>query len=95
MGSTAEDFANVVREAGDNIAYPIHHIGSEIMTGVAFMVALDAMTNAYLFAKGKKSIGAIVQEAALKMPIGAAALTASKSTAMLFWQKPVQLRIPS
>lgn len=80
--STAEDVANIVREAGDNIAHPIHHLGNEIMTGVAFMIALNAMTNAYLIEKGKKSIGAVIQEAALKTPIAAAALTASKSTAM-------------
>lgn len=80
--STAEDVADIVRGAGDNIAHPLQHFGSEIMASVAFMVALDALTNAYLLAKNKKSIGAVVQETALKTPIGAAALTASKGTAM-------------
>lgn len=80
--STAEDVADVVRDAGYNIDHPLQHLGGEIMSSVAFMVALDALTNAYLVAKGKKSIGAVIQETSLKTPIGAAAFTASKGTAM-------------
>ena len=81
--SSASDVADVVRDAGNNIAHPLQHIGEDIASSVAFMAALDALTNAYLVAKGKKSIGAVVQEAVLKTPIGAAAITASKTTAML------------
>jgi hypothetical protein len=81
--SSAFDVADVVRDAGNNIAHPLQHLGEDIISSVAFMAALDALTNAYLVAKGKKSIGAVVQEAVLKTPIGAVAITASKTTAML------------
>jgi hypothetical protein len=80
--STAADVANVVIEAGSNIANPIQHLGSEVLDSVALMVALDALINIYLVAKGKKTIAAVAQEAALKTPIGAAAIGASKVTAM-------------
>ena len=74
--STADEVANVVRGAGDRIANPLEHLGDEIMSSVAAMAAIDALANAYLVAKGKKSIGDVIQEAAIKTPIGAAAITA-------------------
>lgn len=80
---TADEVANVVRDAGHSIANPLAHLGDEIIASVATMAAIDVLTNAYLVAKGKKSIGDVVQEAALKTPIGAVAITASKSTAMI------------
>ena len=81
--STAEDVADVVRDAGVNIGHPWHHLGNEVISSVAFMVALDALTNAYLVAKGKKSIGAVIQETALKTSIGTVAIAASKGAAMV------------
>lgn len=81
--TTADEVANVVRDTGDNIANPLAHLGDEVMFSIASMAAIDVLTNAYLVAKGNKSIGDVVQEAALKTPIGAAAITASKSTAMI------------
>jgi hypothetical protein len=81
--SSAEDVANVVRDAADNIAHPLTHLGEEVMSSIAFMVALDILTNAYLVTKGKKSIGDVAQESMLKTPIGMIAITASKGTAMI------------
>lgn len=80
--STAKDVADVVREAGANIENPFGHIAGDVIESVAFMAALDALTNAYLVAKGKKSITDVVQEAAIKTPIGALAIATSKGVAL-------------
>lgn len=49
--SSANEVADVVREAGDNVGHPIEHLADDVLESVAFMAALDALTNAYLVAK--------------------------------------------
>lgn len=80
--STAAEVGNVVREAADHIDNAVNHLANDVLESIAFMAALDALTNAYLFAKGRKSVADIVQEAAIKTPIGAMAITTSKSVAL-------------
>lgn len=74
--------AQEVRLAGENITNPIEHLGGDVLESVALMAALDTLTNAFLLAKGKKTIADVVQEAALKTPIGAVAIATSKSVAL-------------
>ena len=82
INSTAADVGNVVLEAGDHIDNPVGYLASDVIESVACMAALDALTNVYLVAKGRKSVADVVQEAAIKTPIGALAIFTSKGMAL-------------
>ena len=80
--STSDELANVVRDAGDNVKDPLGNLVGDVLESVSYMAALDALTNAYLVAKGRKSIADVFEEAAIKTPIGGVAITTSKAVAL-------------
>lgn len=81
IGTTSTAVADIVKEAGDHVAHPFLHVASDSLSTIGFMLALDALTNTYLYAKGKRTFSDVTKDFALKAPIGALAIGASKTTA--------------